>query len=69
MYTDGVTETANPSDERFGGERFKEFIKARGDQPADAFADPVLQELASWSKKRSGRANKDDLALIVVDIA
>jgi phosphoserine phosphatase RsbU/P len=69
LYTDGVTEIANPSEELFGGERFKAFVKAHGRLSAEALADSLLQELAAWSGRKGGGVNEDDLTLIVVDIA
>jgi sigma-B regulation protein RsbU (phosphoserine phosphatase) len=69
MYTDGITETANLSGDLFGEERFKAFIKEYSHLPADRFADSLLHDLAAWSGRKAGRAQEDDLTLIVVDIA
>jgi sigma-B regulation protein RsbU (phosphoserine phosphatase) len=69
MYTDGVTEVVNPAEELFGGERLKDFVKARGHLSANALADSLLQELAAWSGRKAGRVNEDDLTLIVIDMA
>ncbi len=68
MYTDGITEAAGRSGDLFGAQRLKEFIRANSHLPADPFADRMLQDLASWSGKRAGGAQEDDLTLIVLDI-
>jgi sigma-B regulation protein RsbU (phosphoserine phosphatase) len=68
MYTDGIIETAHPSGDLFGEERFKAFIKEYSNLPADRFADSLLHDLAAWSGRKAGRAQEDDVTLIVADI-
>jgi hypothetical protein len=47
----------------------RRFIKEYSHLPADRFADSLLHDLAAWSGRKAGRAQEDDLTLIVVDIA
>lgn len=68
MYTDGLVEAADPAGELFGRERLKEFVVSRGKLPAEMFADCLLQNLSSWSGRKTGSTQEDDLTLIVVDI-
>jgi sigma-B regulation protein RsbU (phosphoserine phosphatase) len=69
LYTDGITETANSSEEFFGEERLAEFIAAHDNMAADAFADALLAQLAAWSGGGSRGAQTDDITLVVVDVA
>lgn len=69
MYTDGIIETANPSGDLFGEEQFKASIREYSSLPADRFADSLLHDLAAWSGRKAGRAQEDDLTLIVIDIS
>ena len=64
LYTDGVTEAANGADEFFGEGRLKAFVDARRELAANAFADALLAELATWA----GTAHSDDITLVVVDV-
>ena len=68
LYTDGVLEASNNSLEFFGEERMAGFIAAQQDLPGDAFADALLSKVADWSGAASGRAQTDDITLVVVDI-
>jgi sigma-B regulation protein RsbU (phosphoserine phosphatase) len=69
LYTDGIVEAENVSRGSFGEARFKEFIATHEDLPAARFADSVLQELSTWSGSKSGKAQGDDLTLMVIDIS
>jgi len=68
MYTDGIIEAVGRSGDFFGGQRFKEFIRANNHLSADPFADLLLQDLVAWSGKKAGSAREDDLTLIIVDV-
>jgi sigma-B regulation protein RsbU (phosphoserine phosphatase) len=68
LYRDGVLEASNNSLEFFGEERMAGFIAAQEDLPGDAFADALLRKVADWSGSASGRAQTDDITLVVVDI-
>jgi sigma-B regulation protein RsbU (phosphoserine phosphatase) len=68
LYTDGVLEASNSSQEFFGEERLAGFITAEADLPADAFADALLSKLAAWSGSAPSSQQTDDITLVVVDI-
>lgn len=61
LYTDGLTETLNPSEEEFGEERFLEFIGSRqGISPEEFHAD-FFSTLDAFSE---GVSRRDDLTLL-----
>src|ERR1051326_1638381 len=45
LYTDGVSETRNASDEQFGEVRLRAFLLEHSDLAVDAFADRLLDQL------------------------
>jgi phosphoserine phosphatase RsbU/P len=67
LYTDGILETSNPSDEEFGTDRFMQFIETNRKLAAGPFADAVLLELARWLEQPPGEGHKDDISLVTVD--
>jgi serine phosphatase RsbU (regulator of sigma subunit) len=67
LYTDGIIEATNTAGDRFGWDRFKEFITSHASLPVDNFADALIQRISSWSGKHSEEALDDDLTLIVAD--
>jgi sigma-B regulation protein RsbU (phosphoserine phosphatase) len=68
LYTDGITEASNSANEFFGEERLKEFLVAEERLAADTFADALLEKVAAWPGRGSGRAQSDDITLVVVDV-
>jgi phosphoserine phosphatase RsbU/P len=60
LYTDGITEARNASDEVFG-EHLYASVKAVADQPVEAIRDHVLAELAKWMVVQD-----DDCTLVVI---
>jgi phosphoserine phosphatase RsbU/P len=64
MYTDGIPESTNPSDEQFGIDRFKFFLQNNHELSADQFVDSFLAELSKWSDSASGREPEDDITLL-----
>jgi hypothetical protein len=67
LYTDGLPESTSPTGEEFGLPRCKQFLASHSRLPAAAFGDELLSEIARWSARSSGRAQEDDMTLIVVD--
>ena len=63
LYTDGLIEATNRSDELFGIERVKSSIVAAAVLPPDEAADAVLATMDTWSGQPAG----DDLTIIFVD--
>jgi phosphoserine phosphatase RsbU/P len=64
LYTDGILEMTDPSDEQFGLERFKQFLQDNHDLSVGQFADALLDELSRWSNLASGREPEDDITLL-----
>jgi len=67
LYTDGVPEAANSSQEQYGVERFMHFIELSRHLGADQFVDTFLTELSRWSGQNAEHAQQDDITLLVVD--
>jgi serine phosphatase RsbU (regulator of sigma subunit) len=63
LYTDGLTEAGNRSDELFGIERVKISIAAEAALSPDEAADALLQSMDVWS----GQPAADDLTIVLVD--
>lgn len=68
LYTDGITEAANGAGESFGERQLARFIEHHQRLAAADFADNLLTEVARWSGNGAGRAQADDLTLVVVDV-
>jgi serine phosphatase RsbU (regulator of sigma subunit) len=66
LYTDGILETTNLTEEQFGIDRFKLFLQSNPDMSAGEFVDRSLDELSRWSDKASGREPEDDITLLAV---
>ena len=64
LYTDGILEMTDPSDEQFGLDRFKQFLQDNHDLSAGQFVDALLDELSRWSNLASGREPEDDITLL-----
>ena len=64
LYTDGILEMTDPSDEQFGLDRFKQFLQYNHGLSAGQFVDALLDELSRWSDLASGRESEDDITLL-----
>jgi serine phosphatase RsbU (regulator of sigma subunit) len=67
LYTDGILETNNPSQEMLGVDRFKRCVEDSHDVGAGEFADSLLDELSRWSGHPKGEGQEDDITLLVID--
>jgi len=67
LYTDGVPEAANPSEEQFGVDRFMHFIENNTHLGADQFVETFMAELSRWSGQTADQWQQDDITLLVVD--
>jgi serine phosphatase RsbU (regulator of sigma subunit) len=67
LYTDGVPEAANPSEEQFGVDRFMSFIENNRHLRADQFVETFMAELFRWSGQTADQWQQDDITLLVVD--
>ena len=66
LYTDGIPEMTDPSDEQFGLDRFKQCLQDHHDLTAAQFIDTLLAELSQWSDVASGREPEDDITLLAI---
>ena len=66
LYTDGIPEMTDPSDEQFGLDRFKQCLQDHHDLTAAQFIDALLAELSQWSDVASGREPEDDITLLAI---
>ena len=63
LYTDGLVEAANATDDLFGLERVKRALATTAALSPEAAADALLNEMDTWS----GRPAADDLTIVLVD--
>jgi hypothetical protein len=66
LYTDGILESMNTAREEFDKSRLKKFLDASAFSAAHV-ADALLVELRRWSAIDKGRAQGDDITLLVLD--
>jgi sigma-B regulation protein RsbU (phosphoserine phosphatase) len=66
LYTDGISEMMNTSEEQFGEDRLRAFLSEHSDLAAANFADRLLEELTLFSGRASGQEPDDDLTLMAV---
>jgi len=64
LYTDGITELANPGGEMFEDDRLVSFIQKHRQKPFDGFIDNLINELSAFSGRRNGLA--DDLTIVTL---
>lgn len=63
LYTDGITEAPNSSNERYGHKALGRVLTANHGLPPARLADACLRDLASF---QNGAARADDLTMMVV---
>jgi phosphoserine phosphatase RsbU/P len=71
LYTDGVSEMANPAEEEFGTTRFREFLLSSPNNPnntASEFADRLVAELSSWAGRGPSSESKDDVTFVALHV-
>jgi serine phosphatase RsbU (regulator of sigma subunit) len=66
LYTDGISETANPAEVEFGTDRFKQVLATDESTSADQFADRLLEELSRWSTRGPTEDLDDDLTIVAI---
>ena len=67
LYTDGIPETKNASEEEFGTKRFMQFMQKNHSLPVDQFADGLLDELSRWSGQPRGQGQQDDITVLIIE--
>jgi len=66
LYTDGIIEARNPSQEQFGSDRLKQFLKTNAGSTGEQFADKLLETLWRWSELAIGECATDDITMLTV---
>lgn len=69
LYTDGIPETANPSEVEFGQERFRQFLGECRNTSADEFADCLIKEVVNWSARGAGAEFEDDITMVAIHMS
>lgn len=64
LYSDGLTETANPNQEAFGNARLLETLRRKAAAPLEEGLETLLAELRAW---RGDRPFDDDISLVAVE--
>ena len=67
LYTDGILEAANPTEELYGADRFMRFMEANKSLTVDTFADAFLAEIAKWTGPSADQGQQDDITLLLFD--
>ncbi len=62
LYTDGVLEAANGSEEEFGQERLSKLLASSAAMTVEELADRILSTVQEWAPARM-----DDLTVVVCD--
>jgi phosphoserine phosphatase RsbU/P len=68
LYTDGVSEMANPAEEEFGTTHFREFLLSSQSDSAIQFADRLLAELSSWAGRGPSFKSNDDVTFVALHV-
>lgn len=67
LYTDGIVEALDASDEQYGLERLKHFLDCEKSLGANKFAEALMAELSEWSTGPAGKMRQDDITLVAID--
>ena len=62
IFTDGITEMKDPNGEMLGQEGFQNYIKKYQSIPSSQRLSKIIEDLI-----KSGRIQKDDLTIVVID--
>jgi sigma-B regulation protein RsbU (phosphoserine phosphatase) len=66
VYTDGIPEARNRTQEEFGLDRLRKLLEASPELPSDEFADRVLEAVTAWTERPHGEGHDDDVTLLVM---
>jgi phosphoserine phosphatase RsbU/P len=68
LYTDGILEAKDPSEEMFGIDRFKQFLGTNHTLGSNEFSDALLEELSLWTGQPRGQGQQDDITLLALHL-
>ncbi len=66
LYTDGITEMKDESEEEFGEQRLRSFMDHHPGRKAVRFVDGLIDSLSQWSGRAPGEDPDDDVTLLAV---
>ena len=66
LYTDGITEAVNISNEQFGSERLAELVQQNADRPAPDLLQAVRQAISAFG---GDRPLMDDVTMVALKIS
>lgn len=64
LYTDGVTEAFNTSDEQYGGQRLEEFLMRHTEMHPHALTDALKDDVHAWA---NGTEQSDDITILSLE--
>lgn len=67
LYTDGVFEAMNGTQEEFSKPRLEQFLKAHTHLAADGFTKTLLEEVSRWAGHANGKRQDDDITVVALD--
>ncbi|MBI9067046.1 MAG: SpoIIE family protein phosphatase [Salinivirgaceae bacterium] len=68
LYTDGILDVINNSNEMFGKDRFFGLIKDSKNLMVEDTTKTITQAIRDWSGKELGEAFEDDITLVIFDV-
>jgi sigma-B regulation protein RsbU (phosphoserine phosphatase) len=68
LFTDGIIEAKDSSDDEFGIERLREIVDTNHSLSVKRFADAVIDGLSGWSEDAVGVGQSDDITLLAIDL-
>jgi len=69
LYTDGILEAMDSSQQEFGKARLQQSLEAHRDLSAVQFTSALLDEISRWSGHATGRRQEDDITLVALDFS
>jgi sigma-B regulation protein RsbU (phosphoserine phosphatase) len=69
LYTDGILEAMDSSQQEFGKARLQQSLEAHSDLSAAQFTSALLGEISRWSGHATGRRQEDDITLVALDFS
>jgi sigma-B regulation protein RsbU (phosphoserine phosphatase) len=67
LYTDGLAEAKNVSEQEFSQEGLKRFLETHSHLGTAEISYELLKEIAQWSLRPAGQNQEDDMTLLVLD--
>ena len=65
LFTDGITESFNSSEEMYGFKRLQDMVEKSAGVSGDELIDDIIKDLREW---KGGQQFNDDFTIVVVDV-